>query len=223
MIVFAVTLVFSSFDWEMSLEPMWFSTMFPVYFFSGSVIGGVAMIALIALLLQRTGRVTDEITIDNLHDLGKLVFSFIVFWGYIAFGQFLLIWYANMPNETFWFKYRFRTEGYYWLSIVLLFGHLLIPFLFYMPRTFKRNRPFLIGAVIYMLAMHWIDHFWLVMPQYGFHGQETTAFVFPLVELVCLLGFSGLYVGFFCFIAGNRSLVPLKDPRLAEALNYVNT
>lgn len=222
MIVFAATLVFSSFDWEMSLEPMWFSTMFPVYFFAGCVISGVAATALIALLLQRSGRVTDEITVDNIHDMGKLIFAFVVFWGYVAFSQFMLIWYANIPEETFWFKYRFLSGGYRWMTIILLFGHLLIPFLLIMPRTFKRNRAFMIGATIYMLAMHWIDHFWLVMPQFNFDGRDTATFVFPLIEIVCLIGFTSLYTAFFCFFAANRALVPLKDPRLGEALNYTN-
>ena len=222
MIVFAGTLVFASFDWEMSLEPMWFSTMFPVYFFAGCVLGGVATMLLIGLLLQRSGRVTDEITTDNFQDLGKLIFAFIVFWGYVAFSQFMLIWYANIPEETFYFGYRFDNAGYRWLSVVLLFGHIFIPFLLLMPRTLKRDRRFMLGAALYMLAMHWLDHFWIVMPQYGFDGKHVAQFPFPLVELVCLVGFSGLFVGFFCLIAADRPLVPLKDPRLGEALNYTN-
>jgi len=107
MIVFASTIVFASFDLEMSLSPLWFSTMFPVYFFAGGVLGGLAAITLTALLLQRSGRVTDEITVDQYHDLAKLMFGFTFFWGYIAFSQFLLIWYANIPEETFWYRFRF--------------------------------------------------------------------------------------------------------------------
>ena len=107
MILFVLALVFAAFDWEMSLAPMWFSTMFPVYFFAGAVLSALATITLTCLLLQRSGRITDEVTIENYHDLAKLTFGFIVFWGYIAFSQFMLIWYANIPEETFWYQLRF--------------------------------------------------------------------------------------------------------------------
>ncbi len=223
MILFALTLVVAAFDWEMSLSPMWFSTMFPVCFFSGCVLGGASTIALVALLLQRSGRVTDEITIDNIQDLGKLMLAFIVFWGYVEFCQYMLIWYANIPEETFWFKYRFANSGWRTLTIILLVGHLFIPFLFLLPRTLKRSRPFMIGATIYVLAMHWVDHVWVIMPQFGFDGKDTAPFVLGLPELLCFVGLGGLFVSAFCFIASDRALVPLKDPRLGEALNYTNT
>ena len=100
MILFAATLVFSSFDYEMSLSPLWFSTMFPVYIFAGAFLGALATMILTGLLLQRSGRVTDEITVEHYHDLAKLMFAFVFFWGYIAFSQFLLIWYANIPEAV---------------------------------------------------------------------------------------------------------------------------
>ena len=222
MILFAASLAFAAFDWEMSLEPMWFSTMFPVYFFAGAMMSACATIALVGLLLQRSGRVTDEITVDHYHDLAKLMFAFVVFWGYIAFSQFMLIWYANIPEETFWFKYRFNNSSWLMITILLGIGHLIIPLLGLMARTVRRSKKFLLFATVYLLAMHWIDHYWLVMPQLGFAGRETTTYAFPVVELLCLLGLGGLFVSMFCFIAADRPLVPLRDPRLGEALNFKN-
>ncbi len=223
MILFAMTLVFCSFDWQMSLAPMWFSTIFPVYFFAGAVIGGLAATTLTALLLQRSGRVTDEITVENYHDMGKLMFGFVVFWGYIAFSQFMLIWYANIPEETFWYNMRFKNPAWLNISIALLFLHLFIPFLGIMARSVRRSKPFLVIACLYLLAVHWIDHYWIVMPQYNYDSYNlTTEFAFPIVELMLLAGFAGLFIGSFYFIAGNRPLVPLGDPRMAEALNYKN-
>lgn len=222
MIVFALTLAIAAFDWQMSLEPMWFSTMFPVCLFAGSVMAGAASIALIALLLQRSGRVTDEITVDNIQDLGKLTFAFIVFWGYVEFSQFMLIWYANIPEETFWFKFRFMNSGWRIVTIALLLGHLFIPFLALLPRTLKRNRHYMIGAMSFVLLMHWVDHYWVVMPQLGFDGKDHAPFTFSLVDVLCFVGLGGLYVAIFSFIASNRPLVPLRDPRLGEALNYTN-
>lgn len=226
LIVFAATVVFASFDLEMSLEPFWFSTMFPVYFFAGAVLSALATITLTALWLQRTGRVTDEITTEHYHDMGKLMFGFVVFWGYIAFSQFLLIWYANIPEETFWYDIRINKNGWKTLSYVLLIGHLFIPFLAMMGRTVRRNRTFLFGATIYLLVMHWLDHFWLVMPHYnhapGGHvlGLTTTGLFSFIGDICCTVGMVGAFIAIFCLVARNRPLVPLQDPRLGEALNH---
>jgi formate-dependent nitrite reductase membrane component NrfD len=199
----------------MSLAPMWFSTMFPVYFFAGSVLSGLATIMLIGLLLQKSGRVTDEIRIEHYHDLAKLIFAFIFFWGYIAFSQFMLIWYANMPEETFWFLFR-TDRGWLTVSLVLLFGHLFIPFLGLMARTVRRNRTYLLFSAIFLLAMHWVDHYWIVMPQLN-------ASIYPeynYFENGPLM--AGIFVASYFLVAGKNPLVPLHDPRLHEALNYDN-
>ena len=233
MLLFVLSLVFAAFDWEMSLAPMWFSTMFPVYFFAGCVLSSLATITLVCLLLQRSGRVTDEITVEHYHDLAKLTFAFIFFWGYIAFSQFMLIWYANFPEETFWFQFR-AESGWLKVSMLLLFGHLLIPFLGLMARTVRRSKTFLLFSSIYLLVMHWVDHYWLVMPQLGatVHDgykrdgvaiETASVNVLPgLTEILLFAGMGAIFVASFCLIAGNRSLVPLKDPRLHEALNYDN-
>ena len=217
LILFAVTIVFSSFDFEMSLSPLWFSTMFPVYFFAGAFMSGLITITLTGMWLQKNGRVTDEITTEHYHDLGKLTFGFIVFWGYIAFSQFMLIWYANIPEETFWYRYRMEGGWGIW-SLILVAGHLFIPFLAIMGRTARRNRSFLAGAGVFLLVMHWFDHYWLIMPEMN---QYTNSFTFnPLVDIPCAIGMIAIYLAIFCFVAKNRPLVPLKDPRLGEALNH---
>ena len=233
MLGFVLSLAFAAFDWEMSLAPMWFSTMFPVYIFAGCVLSSLATILLVCLLLQKTGRITDEITIEHYHDLAKLCFAFIFFWGYIAFSQFMLIWYANIPEETFWYRFRFE-GGWVLISLVLLFGHLFIPFLGMMARTVRRNKTYLLFAAIFLLAMHWVDHYWIVMPQLNasvyegyFSGGEPitkTEYVqYPnLIDLLLFVGMGALFVASFCVVSGNRALVPLKDPRLHEALNYDN-
>jgi hypothetical protein len=218
MILFAATLAFASFDIQMSLSFEWFSTMYPVYFFASSVLSALCTITLIALLLQRSGRVTDEITVEHYHDLAKLTFAFIFFWGYIAFSQFMLIWYANIPEETFWFRYRMSSGGWITVSLILLFGHLLIPFLGMMARTVRRNKNFLMFSSIYMLVMHWVDCYWLVMPQMNNGG----ALHLPFVDLLCWVGLGGLFVAGLCWIAGDRPLLPIKDPKLVESLNFKN-
>jgi hypothetical protein len=193
--------------------------MFPVYFFAGAVLSALSTILLTAFWLQHTGRVTDEITTDHYHDLGKLMFGFVVFWGYIAFSQFMLIWYANIPEETFWYDLRINKPGWMGWSIILLVGHLFIPFFAIMGRTARRNKLFMAGAAVFLLAMHWVDHYWLIMPQFM---PENATFTFnPLVDLTCTVGMIALFIAMFCLIARDRPLVPLKDPRLGEALNHV--
>jgi Ni/Fe-hydrogenase subunit HybB-like protein len=221
MILFAVTIVFSSFDIEMTLSPLWFSTMFPVYYFAGAFLAGLCTILLTGLWLQRTGRVTDEITIEHYHDLGKLMQGFVIFWGYIGFSQFMLIWYANIPEETFWYRLRFDESGWGGLSLFLLIGHLFVPFFLLMGRGLRRNRMLLTISALWLLFMHWIDHYWLIMPQMNW---EDKTFTFSgggiLIDVACVFGMIAVYIALFCLIARNRPLVPLKDPRLGEALNH---
>ena len=221
MILFAVTVVFSSVDMEMSLSALWFSTMFPVYFFAGAFLSALCTILLTGLWLQKTGRVTDEITIDHYHDLGKLMQGFVIFWGYIAFSQFLLIWYANIPEETFWYNLRINQPGWMTLSILLLVGHLFIPFFLLMGRGLRRNRKLLAFSAVFILAMHWVDHYWLIMPQMNPEANlYTLSGMGIVIDLACMVGVIAVYIAMFCMIAGNRPLVPLKDPRLGEALNH---
>jgi hypothetical protein len=218
LIVFAASVAMAAFDLEMSLEPLFFSTMFPVYFFAGAALSGISAICLTGLMLQRSGRVTDEITVEHYHDLAKLMFTFIVFWSYIAFSQFMLIWYANIPEETFWYD-PLLNGNWKMLSLILLVGHFVIPYLGLMGRTVRRNKPYLLGASIYILVVHWLDHYWLVMPRYSPTNELTFN---PLIDIPCTIGMIGLYVAIFCLIAGDRPLVAMKDPRLGEALNYHN-
>jgi hypothetical protein len=226
---FAITVIFASFDWSMSLAPIWFSTIWPVYFFAGGMLGAFCTIILILLLLQKNGILTEDVTVDHYHDLSKFTFGFIFFWSYIAFSQFLLIWYANIPEETIWYRPRLEA-GWRWASLVLLVGHTLVPFLLMMPRTLRRNKNFLWYAVIGLLAMHWYDHFWIVMPQMFVSFQDLAGLdvpgmaapkhIFGPVEACCFLGMAMLYAAFFCWEAGDRPLIPLRDPRLAESLNF---
>ena len=228
LILFAGTIVFSSFDLEMSLSPLWFSTMFPVYFFAGGFLGALCTILLTAMYLQRTGRVTDEITIEHYHDLGKLMQGFVIFWGYIAFSQFLLIWYANIPEETFWYDPRINGTGWKTMTYVLLIGHLFLPFFLLMGRALRRNKTLLAISAVWLLCLHWLDHYWVVMPEYGrtsgFSKMDPDNFSFAgmgmIADMACGIGMVAIFVALFCMIARNRPLVPLKDPRLGQALNH---
>jgi hypothetical protein len=150
LILFALTITFASFDWLMSLTPHWFSTAYGVYYFSGAVVGSLSAVILLLMALQATGRLTTTVTTEHYHELGKLLFAFIIFWGYIAFSQYMLIWYANIPEETEWYLPR-QEGGWIAVSLILLFGHLLLPFFGLMSRHAKRRKAILGSWAVWML------------------------------------------------------------------------
>ena len=137
-IVLALTQTFASIDWIMSLTPHWYSTMFGVYFFAGSFVGFIALLSVVAVAMRRAGLLDTVISAEHLHDIGKFLFAFTAFWAYIAFSQFFLMWYGNLPEETIW--YKARMEGSWMtVSLLLLAGHFVAPFFYLMGRSVKRN------------------------------------------------------------------------------------
>ena len=216
LLLLGVTITFASFDWIMSLHPHWASTIFGVYYFSGAMVGGLAALILAAVGLQASGRLRGAITVEHYHDLGKLLFGFVVFWGYIAFSQYLLIWYANMPEETVWYQSRLSSP---WggVALAILFGHLIIPFLGLLSREAKRRKTVLAFWAAWLLAFHWLDIQWLVLPK-----MESRSLPFGVINVAVLVGVGCLYLAGIGWISADRCLVPTKDPRLAEALAFEN-
>lgn len=216
-LLYAVTMNFAAFDWMMSLEPHWFSTMFGVYFFAGSFEGFLALLILLACFLQERNVLSQSITTEQFHDLGKLLFAFIFFWGYITFSQYMLIWYAAIPEETLWFDIRQQGYWIFW-GCMLLFGHLLIPFLGTMSRAIRRNKGLIGFWAGWMLFMHWVDHVYVISPQVK--GAE--ALPVPWLEMLATVGMLGVFAGAWMRIAAGKNLLPVQDPRLPIALSYHN-
>jgi hypothetical protein len=216
MLLFAFTLTFASIDLVMSLDPRWYSTIFGVYYFAGSVVGMYALITILVFGLQRSGFLRSAITVEHYHDLGKLLFGFVIFWAYIGFSQYMLIWYANIPEETEWLARR-QMNGWGWVGLVLVFGHFLVPFVALLSRTPKRRPRLLAAAAVWMLAMHWIDIFWMVAPA----GSPTRPLP-HLVDLTLLVALGSWLLAAAAFVVRRRSLVPERDPRLSESLTFEN-
>jgi hypothetical protein len=216
LILFAFTVTFFAFDYLMSLTPHWYSTIFGVYFFAGCVLGFFALMSVLAFAVQRAGALRQSITVEHYHDLGKLIFAFTVFWAYIAFSQYMLMWYANLPEETSWYAAR-QTGSWTAVSLTLLFGHFLVPFLALMSRNVKRRKPLLVAGASWMLLMQWADVYWLVMP-----GKSAGKVPISLMDLAVFLGVGGLF--FACAVRrlGAHALLAVKDPRLSESLGYEN-
>ncbi len=215
-LIFGLTLTFASFDWLMSLDPHWYSTIFGVYIFSGAVTSSLSVLALITIGLQKTGLLKGKLTVEHQHDIGKLLFGFTVFWAYIGFSQFILIWYANIPEETIF--YRHRWEGAWQsVSLLLLFGHFIVPFLVLLSRTAKRNATVLGAAAVWMLVMHWVDMYWLVLPTFDTHGHGPS-----WIDIAGVLGPLGVGALVVAMVATKSPLYPTRDPRLPESIRLEN-
>jgi hypothetical protein len=224
LLVFAITSTFAAFDLVMSLTPTWYSTMFGVYFFAGSMLGIMALLGATCLFLQGRGHLPNVITNEHYHDIGKLTFAFVFFWGYIAFSQFMLIWYGNIPEETEWFKIRQMPfgngpESWVWIEAGLLFGHFFIPFLGLIGRWAKRRRAVLAFWCLWVLVWHWIDIVYLVLPPFSPQGWLGMTLVAPLVMT---LGMLGLWFGFAALSTQGKAILPVRDPRLIESLEFDN-
>jgi hypothetical protein len=223
-----LAMTFASFDLLMSLDPHWYSTMYGIYFFSGAAVGAVASLILVFVVLQKLGFLVHSVSKEHYHDLGKLLFAFTFFWGYIAFSQYMLVWYGAIPEEIGWYIRRgcstMVPNAWSKVIIALLFGHLLIPFAGLLSRHAKRNRTVLAFWAAWLLIFHWIDMFWLVMPEstYGIAGVHGHDVPFGPIEIFTTLGVSGLFFAAFVRMLARAHLRPTNDPRLGEALAFHN-
>jgi hypothetical protein len=215
--LFAVTLTFFAFDWLLSLNATWYSTIFGVYIFAQTALVQMAALILVAFYMRRSGLFGDALTVEHFHDMGKLLFGWIVFWSYIAFAQFFLYWYSNIPDEVAWYHDRWGDNGGTWkgVSLALVALHFFVPFWFLMSRNIKRRLPLLALGAATMVVMHIVEVYWVVMPNFG-------PFEPSLIDLGCLLGVVGVYMATVLYPLKDYSLVPIGDPRLERALEFEN-
>lgn len=215
-IVMALTSSFASIDWIMSLTPHWYSTIFGVYFFAGSFVGFIALLSVVAAAMRRAGLLETLISAEHLHDVGKFLFAFTAFWAYIAFSQFFLMWYANMPEETIW--YKARIEGSWMkVSLFLIGGHFVAPFFYLMGRTVKRNGATLAIGGTWILVMHFVDIYWQVMPTLHREGLRPS-----VLDIAAFVTVGGCFVAAASWLLRRNALVPLRDPRINESLAFEN-
>ncbi|WP_265767801.1 hypothetical protein [Fodinibius salsisoli] len=210
---FAITLAFASFDWLMSLDPHWYSTIFGVYYFAMSFQVMFATFILLILFLWKKDLLTNTIKKGHIYDLGVQMFGFTVFYAYIAFSQFLLIYYANIPEETVWFLERL-SGGYEYLAYFYLFGRFVIPFVVLLPKKTKSNYNIVATISVLILASHLVELYWLVMPVLDHHG-----FHFNWMTVTSFLGLGGIFFGLFFHKFKQNKMVPVNDPRLADSLD----
>jgi hypothetical protein len=214
--LFALALNFAAFDWMMSTDAAWFSTIYGVYLFAGGMLSFFATTIFLCRSLQKSGRLEKLVTTEHFHDMSKFQFGFIVFWGYIAFSQFLLYWYGNIPEETLWYKHRMEHNWQY-LGLLLIVFHFAIPFLGTVSRHVRRNRSLMGFWAAFILVVHWLDMMFLIMPNVKDSSFEP---MLILGHLTCWIGMVSLFAGVFLMRVGETPLVAVKDPWLPEALAY---
>lgn len=213
---FAITIV--AVDYLMSLEPHWFSTIFGVYYFAGSFWVSIAVITITSLMLNENGYLAKGINKNHWYSLGGLMFAFTAFWTYIAFSQFMLIWYANVPEETFWFLPRL-TGAYGVMSALLILIHFIVPFGLLIQRPSKLNPNRLKLAGFWIIFAHFYDLYWLAMPTYSKITNDSTP-PMGFMELGFPIFSLGLIIVVFTMVSKGKNLIPVGDPKLQRAMEF---
>jgi hypothetical protein len=212
MIIFAITITVVAFDWISSLEPEWYSDIFGVYFFAGTFLAGLSAMTIAVVYLKNRGRLS-EVGPDHMYNLGGFLFAFTVFWSYIGFAQYMLMWYANMPDEVIWYKERL-VGAWGPLLLGLAVVHFLIPFFILIPRGAKSNPKILFWISALMLFSHWLDLYWMIMP---------TLHRGPLWGLP-EISFGALFVSIGLLwmkrMMNRGADMPIGDPLLKEGLEF---
>jgi hypothetical protein len=216
LLILFLSVTLASFDWSMSLDPHWYSTIFGIYCFAGGGLAFMSMWTLICIAFRRKGVLARTINLEHYHDLGKWMFALVVFWAYIAFSQYMLIWYANIPEETVWFIHRF--EGTWaWMSTALLFGHFIIPFFLLLPRASKRNLNVLRFAAVWLLVFQYFDFYWQVMPTFTKQGVS-----FHWLDVATLAAVGSAFGLLFWNRMKAHAMLPVGDPRFEQAMHFQN-
>lgn len=213
LLLFAWLFTFHSIDLLMSLSPHWFSTIFGVYCWAGLFFSGLAMIVIWAGFLKNRGVLSGYVNQNHFFDLGKLMFAFTVFWAYSAFSQFMLIWYANLPEETFFYLDRLK-NGWGCVSQALIIAKFAVPFLLLMGAYAKKNQAWLTVMAFWFLGAQYLDLYWLVYPTFF----ETP--VFGWMEVGTFLGFAGFFFLSVGYFLSRVNAVAIKDPQLEQALHH---
>lgn len=211
---FAIFFTLFSIDTMMSLLPTWYSTIYGIYCFAGAIQATMAFLAIVIVLMKNSPWISGYVTEEHQHDVGKFLKGFTVFWAYIAFSQFMLIWYANIPEETEFYILR-SLNGWMPVSFGLLIFRFIVPFLVLLPRSSKRNNTILVSTSALVLFMQYIDIYWLVYPNF-YEGVPK----FGFWEIGMFLGFAGLFLMTMVKFMTKNSLVPVNDPRMHEAVKH---
>ena len=218
LLAYALTITFAAFDWLMSLEPHWFSTMYGVLVMGGQALSAMAFSIVVLAWLVRRPPFNELITASHFHDLGNLMMGFTMLWTYFAFSQYLIIWAANIPEETEWYLHR-TAHGWQYIALMLVVFHFAVPFLVLLHRAIKRNAAMVSKVAALIVVMRFVDLYWLSAPAFA-HGGEPHV---HWLDLALPISFGLVWLGYFVYQLRGRALLPLHDPEFREALKHVRT
>jgi hypothetical protein len=210
-LAYAIMITFASFDWVMSLDAHWYSTIFGLLFMVGQGLSGIAFTSAVAFWVSRRPPMDAVLTPNKFHDYGKLMLAFVMLWAYLAFSQFLIIWSGNLPEEVTYYVRRINT-GWVALSLVIVIGHFALPYLMLLSRDLKRSASRLAYLGIFVFLMRYVELYWEV------HPMMLKEPAFHWLDIMAPMGLLGLWLAAFCWNLKGRSLVPVGDPYLEEAL-----
>jgi hypothetical protein len=212
-ILYVFVMSFAAIDWVMSISPHWASTIYGFLFVAGQLISSMSLMIAVVVLLSRTGPLSGVLQPRHIHDLGKLLLAFVMLWAYFSFSQLLIIWSGNQPEEITFYRTRLYSEWGVVAVIVLIF-HFFVPFFLLLSRDLKRNTNLLPKVALWLIFMRLVDLFWMTRPEFTPNAWPN------LWDLAALLALGGLWFFVFAGQLKQLPLLPLGDPKLAEAIEH---
>lgn len=208
LVLYALTMTFAAVDWVMSLEPHWYSTIYGILIIGGQVLSAFAFVIPVLMMVATRPPFSAVVTAERFHDLGKLLLAFVMLYAYFAFSQFLIIWAANLPEETPWYLKRLA-GGWQWVAIALVLFHFALPFAILLSRNLKRDARRLAVIAFVVLCARLVDIYWLVTPVFS-PGRLAVHWM----DFAALFGVGGVWLSFFLWQLQGQPLLPLQDPAL---------
>jgi len=212
-ILYVLAMTFAAIDWVMSLSPHWASTIYGFIFVAGQAITAMSLMIIVVAALSGSEAYAGIIQKRHLHDLGKLLFAFNMLWAYFDFSQLLIIWSGNQPEEITFYRTRLY-GGWGIVAVIVLLFSFALPFLVLLSRDVKRSASLISKVAIWMILMRLVDLFWMTRPEFSSSALPTW------LDIVVPIALIGLWVGFFAFHLKQQPLLPLGDPKLAEAIAH---
>jgi hypothetical protein len=210
LVAYGLTVTFASFDWLMSLEPHWFSTIYGVLMIGGQGLSALAFLIVVLVWLSRRPPLDRIVVAAHFHDLGNLMLAFVMLWAYFAFSQYLIIWSGNLPEEIAWYLHRMQ-GGWRALAMALVVFHFVVPFVLLLSRTIKRQASLIVKVAIGVLVVRLLDLLWLVAPEFHQHGISVS-----WMDAVLPLTLGSLWTGCFIRELRGRAILPVYDPQFEE-------
>jgi hypothetical protein len=215
LLAYGLMITFASFDWLMSLEPHWFSTIYGVLIIGGQGLSALAFLIVALVWLSRRPPLDRIVVPAHFHDLGNLLLAFVMLWAYFSFSQYLIIWSGNLPAEIAWYLHRLQT-GWRAVGLILIVFHFAAPFAVLLSRRVKREPELLLKVAVGVLVVRLIDLFWLIAPEFHQHGVSVS-----WLDIVLPLTLGSIWLACFIWQLRGRAILPVHDPEFDEALGRI--